>query len=338
MAAVSGTSTRYSLVGFREDLEDTIWELFPEDTWLLSNLEQVGATSSNHEWQSDSLAAAAANRQIEGDEASFATLAPTVRLNNFQQISRKTLVISGTALASTAAGNANTIGRNAEKLMIELKRDMELALVGNQASSDGGTGTARSSAGMESWIAGPTQDPGVAGGANVIRATTTANAATTPGFAGGTVPAPTDGTTTGALTSQALISALEGAWADGGDPTIIICGSKQKGVIDGFTSVATRFVDVDRGAQASVIGAINVYVSDFGRHSVVLHRYVRTSVVLCIDPSYWAVSFLRRPFMGPLADTGDARKRLMLAEYGLVARAPGTATLSGSSAKVVACA
>lgn len=335
MAAVSGTSTRYSLVGFREDLEDTIWELFPEDTWLLSNLEQVPATSSNHEWQSDALAAAAANRQIEGDDASFATLVPTVRLSNFQQISRKTLIISGTALASTSAGNANSVGRQAEKLMMELKRDMELALVGNQASSDGGTGTARSSAGMESWIAGPTSDPGTAG--NVVRATTTANTATTPGYAGGVVAAPTDGTTTGALTKQALDNALEGAWSDGGDPSIILVNSRQKAAIDGFTSVATRFVDVDRGAQASVIGAINVYVSDFGRHSVVLHRYMRQSVVLAIDPKFWAVSFLRRPFMGPLADTGDARKRLLLAEFGLVARAPGTAALAGSSAKVVAC-
>jgi uncharacterized protein DUF5309 len=335
MAAVSGTSTRYSLVGFREDLEDTIWELFPEDTWLLSNLEQVGATSSNHEWQSDSLAAAAANRQIEGDDAAFATLVATVRLNNFQQISRKTLIISGTALASTAAGNANSIGRQAEKLMLELKRDMELALVGNQASSDGGTGTARSSAGMESWIAGPTQDPGTAG--NVVRATTTANTATTPGFSGGTVVSPTDGATTGALTSQVLNNALEGAWVDGGDPSIILVNSRQKAAIDNFTSVATRFVDVDRGTQASVIGAINVYVSDFGRHSVVLHRYMRQSVVLAIDPKFWAVSFLRRPFLGPLADTGDARKRIMLTEYGLVARAPGTSTLAGSSAKVVAC-
>lgn len=339
MAAVSGTSTRFSAVGMREDLEDTIWELFPEDTWALTNLEQVSATSTLHEWQSDNLAGATANRQIEGDDASYATLAATVRLNNYQQISRKTFIVSGSLEASNSAGRRSEISRAGMKLMIELKRDMEQALVGNQASSVGGVGTGRSSAGMESWIAGPTENAGVAGGANAIRATTTANTTTTPGWAANAVPAPTDGTTTGALSKAALDSALEGAWADGGNPRIILCGSTNKAAIDNFTSVATRFVDVDREGTASIIGSVSVYVSDFGRHTVVLHRYVRGSVVLCLDPEYWAVSFYRRPFMEPLAKTGDAEKRQILAEFGLVARAPGTQIapiIGGASSKVIA--
>ena len=63
---------------------------------------------------------------------------------------------------------------------------------------------------------------------------------------------------------------------------------------------------------------------------VVLSRYMRTSVALCLDSSYWAVSFLRRPFVETLAKTGDAHKRQMLAEYGLVCRN------QFASAKVVA--
>lgn len=337
MAAVSGTSSRFSAVGAREDLEDTIWELFPEDTWLLSNLAQVSAESTLHEWQTDQLAAAAANRQIEGDDASYTTLVATARINNYQQISRKTFIVSGSLEASNLAGRRSEIGRSGMKLMRELKRDMELALVGNQASSAGGTGTARSSAGMESWIAGPTGDPSVVG--NVVRATTTANTATSPGWAAGVVTAPTDGTTTGALTSTALNNALAGAWTDGGNPRVILVGATQKAAIDNFTSIATRFVDVDKADQASIVGAANLYVSDFGRHQVILHRYMRSSVVLAIDPEYWAISFFRRPFMEPLAKTGDAEKRQMLAEFGLVARAPGLAdgSVGGASAKVVAC-
>lgn len=49
MAAVTGTSTRFSQVGYREDLEDTIWDLFPEDTWALSNFEKTSATATFHE-------------------------------------------------------------------------------------------------------------------------------------------------------------------------------------------------------------------------------------------------------------------------------------------------
>lgn len=213
--------------------------------------------------------------------------------------------------------------------MKELKRDMEKAIVGNQSSSGGGATTARSSAGMESWIQGPTADPGTAG--NAVRATTTANLATTIGFASNIVTAPTDGSTTGALTKTALDSALQGAWEDGGNPRIILVGASQKAKIDEFTSIATRFVDVDRSSQAVITGAANVYVSDFGRHTVMLHRYMRSSVVLCIDPDYWAVAFVRKPFVETLAKTGDAEKRQMLADFTLVARN------QAANAKVVAC-
>ena len=90
--------------------------------------------------------------------------------------------------------------------------------------------------------------------------------------------------------------------------------------MDGFTSVATRFVDVDRSTEASIVGAANLYVSDFGRHQVILNRYGRDSVALCIDPSFWAVRYLRNPFKRELARTGDATKFQILAEYALVAR------------------
>ena len=101
--------------------------------------------------------------------------------------------------------------------------------------------------------------------------------------------------------------------------------------LDTFTGVATRFVDVDRAGQASIIGAANVYVSDFGRHQVILNRYGRDSVVLCLDPSYWAVRYLRKPLKRELAKTGDATKYQILTEWALVARN------YKANAKVVAC-
>ena len=162
-------------------------------------------------------------------------------------------------------------------------------------------------------------------------ATVNAGATTAPVTSGTPGAAPTDGSATGDLLESSLKLALEGAWQTGGDPNTILVSPTQKKVIDGFTGVATRFVDVNRGDEASIVGAANFYVSSFGNHRVVMHRYMRTSVVLCIDPQYWAVSFLRRPFSEQLAKTGDATKHSILAEYGLVARNPS------ASSKVVAC-
>lgn len=326
MAQVSGTTWTDATATFsydsniREDLEDTIWLLDPMDTWALTNLPKVDASSVYHEWLSDNLAGATANRQVEGDDTSFSTAAPAERLGNYQQISRKEFIVSGTLEVVNKAGRRSELQRLGVKLMKELKRDMEQALVGNQASSAGGSQTARSTAGMESWIEGPTAST-INTVQNVIAGTTSAASATTSGFASGLVPSPTDGATTGAFTETHLKLALQGAWEDGGDPRVVLAPAKQKAAIDSFAGIATRQVDVMKTAQASIIGAANVYVSSFGSpHMIVLSRYVRSSVVLCIDPDYWAVSFLRRPFTETLAKTGDAHKRQILAEYGLVCR------------------
>ena len=320
MAVVSGTNVTYGGIGIREDLEDTIWDLFPEDTYALTTLNKVSAQQTFHEWQADTLGAAAANRQLEGDDATFASAAQPTRYGNYTQISRKTFIISETFEAVNKAGRSSEVARVSMKAMRELKRDIELALVGNQAASAGGATTVRSCAGMESWIPGPTTTAGGTG-SNAVRPTTVTTGTTTAITSGGP-DAPTDPATTAALVEDALKTALEGSWDDGGDVDVVLSRPVQKKLIDQFTGVATRFVDVARGAQASITGAADMYVSDFGTHKIVLHRYMRTSVVLCLDTSMWAVAFLRRPFTEQLAKTGDATKHQLLAEFTLVARNP----------------
>lgn len=320
MAIVTNTLQTYGAVGVREDLEDTIWDLFADETWALKNLDKTKASGTYHEWQLDSLAAAAANNSVEGDDASFSAVGQPVRVGNYTSIARKTFVISGTVEEVAKAGRKREAARQMMKQMRELKNDMEYMIVRNQGSSAGGAATARAMAGMESWIA-----------TNETLATTTSSA-TTPGFSSGTVAAPTDGTTTGAFTEASLKSALSSAWTQGGQITTILTGTTQKNAIDAFPGIATRFVDTGRTEQASIVGAASVYVSGYGTHRVVLHRHVRSSVVLCVDPEYWAIAQLRAPFHTKLAQTGDAEKHMLLAEFTLVSRN------EKASAKVVACA
>lgn len=323
MAQVTTTTDTYRVGtagGLREDLEDKIWDLFADETYCLSNFDRVKASGTYHEWLLDSLVAATTNRQIEGDDASFTAITAPTRAGNYCQISRKTFLVSGTLESVSKAGRAKEAARQTMKQMRELKNEMEYAIVRNQASSAGGSATGRSMASMESWLAD-----------NEILATTTSSA-TTPGFASGVVAAPTDGSTTGALTEAALKNALEAAWTDGGDARVILVNVSQKAVIDGITGVAQRQVDVGRKQSASIIATANVYVSSYGIHTVVLHRHVRGSVVLCIDPDYWSLAFLRNPFMEELAKTGDGKKYQMLTEFTLVSRN------EKASAKVVSCA
>ena len=323
MAQLTGTSDTHRVGtagGLREDLEDVIWDLFAEDTYCLTNFEKTKAQATYHEWLTDALSGATANRMIEGDDFAYTTIVSPTRVGNYVQTSKKTFLISSILEEVSKAGRKSQIARDAMKQMRELKNDVELALVGNQASSAGGSATARSSAGMESWISG-----------NIVKATTTSSSST-GGFSAGVVTAPVDGTTTGAMTEASFKSALQAAWADGGDARVILCDSTQKSVIDGFAGIATRFVDVQRTAKASIIGSADVYVSAYGRHTLVLHRHVRSQTVMAIDPEYWGVAFIRRPFMETLAKTGDAEKRAILTDFCLVSRN------QNASAKVVSAA
>lgn len=324
MAIPNGTTETYDMSNsIREDLEDVIWDLAPMDTWCLSNLDKVTAEGTKHEWLLDSLEAATLNAQLDGDDAVLATINQPSRYINYCQIARKNFAVSGTLGAVTLAGRKSEMARQGVKKMKELKRDIEKALVGNQGSCVGSQTVARLSAGMEAMIASTDN------GGNGQRATTT-NAGSTASFSAG-FTTPTDGGSFGGLTQTAFDRALLDAWTDGGDPRIILVGPTYKAAIDAFTSQATRTVDVGKSDDIPILTSAGVYVSDYGMHTLVLHRYVRNSnpaTVLAIDPDFWATAWLRRPFMEPLAKTGDAEKKQILAEFCLVGRNPN------SSAKV----
>jgi len=316
MAQVAGTTDSYRVGtagGNREDLEDVIWELDPFDTYCLTNFDRVKANATFHEHEIDTLVAPTTNRQLEGDDASYVTVASPTRVGNYCQISRKAFLISGTQEVVSKAGRKSEIKRQLKKQMRELKNEMEYAIVRNQASSAGGSATARSMGSIESWI--PTTD----NSGNGILATTTASASTAA-FGSNVVAAPTDGTTTGALTEQRFKDALELAWIDGGRTSTILVSSARKEDISAFAGIATNTMNVSGKTKPVLHGDVDVYVSAYGTHNITLHRHVRTSVVLCLDPEYWAVAMLRAPFMEQLAKTGDGEKRQLLTEYTLVSR------------------
>lgn len=307
------TQSTYDLIGIAEDVEDAIFTISPKETPFLSMAKRKKASNTLHQWQTDALAAAAANRQVEGDDASFTTATPTTMLSNYTQISRKTVIVSRTADTVKKYGRAKELARLVTKYGAELKRDIEFALVQNQASSAGGGATARSSAGLESMIAGN----------RIVASGNTTG--TTPGYSGGVWSAPTDGTATVTLTEALLISALDAAWTDGGDPSIIMVNSGVKNDIAGFggaSKFAGTYVPNQGKSQSMVIGGVDLYISDFGEHKIMLNRHVRTRTLFAIDPEYVSVAFLDGIKMEDLAKTGDAEKKMLITEFCLVGDNP----------------
>lgn len=305
MAVPTNTVLTSGAIGNRDDLVNAIYQISPEQTPFLSMAQRVSATAINHEWQTDSLETAASNLQLEGDDATANTHNPTTRLNNYQQISRKTISVSRTQRAIDSAGRADEFAYQLSQKGKELKLDMEFALVRNQASSAGGAGTARATAGLESWLATNKTSVGTGG------------AATTPGFSNGTVAAPTDDTVAGALTKAALDDVIQKCWTQGGNPTEIMCGPANRTAISSFTGISQLQTPASASSAVTMIGAVDFYKSNFGTLRVVPSRVQRDQTVLILDMDYLAVSFIDNMIIEPLAKTGDSDRSMIVSEYGL---------------------
>ena len=304
MAQVTGTYSVYDAKGLREDLSDIIYSIAPTETPFMSGIGKEKATAVLHEWQTDSLASAsAANAQVEGDEISFAAPTATTRVNNRTQISRKSVIVSGTLESVTKAGRNNELAYQISKASKELKRDMESSLTANNSPVVGDDSTARELAGLAGWIQA-NNDAG-AGGANGQ-----VSSADVPGTAR------TDGTQR-AFTESQLKAVIKKCWDEGGDPSMIMLGSFNKQVLSGFTGGSTRF---DPAENKRLVAAVDVYESDFGAMTVVPNRFQRARDVFVLQPDMFATAFLRDFQLMDLAKTGDATKQALLAEYTLVSR------------------
>lgn len=298
MAIVTNTFLTFSAIGNREDLADVIYNISPVDTPFMGRIGKGKASAVLHEWQTDALAAAAANAQLEGDDhTSFAAVVPTVRIGNRCQISSKDVIVSGTQDAVNKAGRKREMVYQMLLRSRELKRDMEFILTNNQAPVTGNSTTARQLRPLCSWYA--TNDNRGASGAD-----------------GTSTTAATDGTQR-ALTEDLLKTVLQATWTAGGEPDLLMPGAFNKTVISGFTGNQTKMQDT---SDKKLVAAIDVYVSDFGTHRVVANRFSRSRDLHVLDTEYWAVAYLRPIATVDLAKTGDADKGLIQTEFTLESR------------------
>ena len=290
----------YDAIGQREDLTDVIYDISPTETPFMSSIGKTKATAVYHEWQTDSLAAATTNNAaVEGADASDATLSPTVRLGNYTQILQKTIKVSGTLDTVNKAGRKSEKAYQLAKASNELKRDLETILLANQGRSAGTTNsTARKMGSLLSWI----------------KTNTDANTTGDPTTIG--VSTRTDGTAR-TFTEALLKTVVAEVFASGGTPKILMVGATGKQKVSSFTGLSAYRYNVNGGtggSQATIVGAADVYLSDFGSMSVIPNRFMRTRDALILDPEYAAIAYLR-PFMtNELAKAGDADKTQILVE------------------------
>lgn len=299
----ASTTDTYDQVGIREDLSNIIYNVDPSETPFISMAPKTKATSVKHEWQTDTLGAATDNKALQGADASFAAASPTVRLDNYTQISQRTAAIAGTTEATIRAGRDREMNYQMLKRGKELKLDMEHACIGlNNAKVAPAVSTAGELAGVTSWIT--TNTSFASGGADPT---------------GDGTDARTNGTTPRAFTEALLETVVDGIFTNSGEfADTILLNATNKRAMNGFTGRASS---TDHNVAAgSIISAADVYKSDYGDLKIVPSRHIRGRDALVYNKSKWAIAFLRNMNSKEIAATGDAEKRQVLVEYTLEAR------------------
>mgnify|MGYP006140391919 CR=1 FL=1 len=280
------TYKTYDTVGIREDLQNAIYDISPTTTPFMSTVGRSTAKNTLHEWQTDSLADVNLdNAQVEGADAVAPTLTPTTRVGNYTQISDKVVQVSTTDDKVDKAGRSTETAYQLSKASAEIKRDMESILLSDQAKDPGNNTTARKLGGLATWLT-----------TNVVD---------------------TDGA---APTEANLQEAVLKAYTAGGEPTVLLVSPANKQVVSTFPGIAEQRFQAPSTGQTKIIGAADMYMSDFGQLSVVPDRFLSNDISYVLDPSMASVAYLR-PFKSTkLAKMGDSEKTMMNVEYTLVVK------------------
>ena len=96
-----------------------------------------------YQYQTDTIAAAASNAQLEGFTASAGTAIPTTMISGNTQVLAKIFEVSESAQAVSAHGRASETAYQLSKALREIKRDAEYAMVGASNAASPAMPTAR---------------------------------------------------------------------------------------------------------------------------------------------------------------------------------------------------
>ncbi len=333
MSQTAQTMDRYDVDNnAREDFANVIYNISPTEVPFQSNASRGSASNTLKEWSVDSLVAAANNAAVDGDEFSGDALDKAERIGNYCQISRKDIVVSRRANIVKKAGRKSEIAYQIAKKSKELKRDVEYAALSRKAAVVGNSTTAMECAGVPAWIRTNLQR-GTSG-----TAPTLSGAGGIEGYPNGIGTPPTDANmATRAADESEILDLVRQCYDQGGNPDTLMMNTRLK---QGFSNylfsssasrVATQYQDQGKSPRSgvSVVGAVDVYVTDFGVLDIVPNRFAPAysvvtdttgsddigAEIFVLDMDMWEIAYLDTYKTETIAKIGDHERRMLLVDW-----------------------
>ena len=319
MPKVASAFTTYDAKANREDLSNSIYNIDPFDTPVMSMSRRRNAKNRTFDWQTEFLPTVDPNNaQIEGFELVRMAATPTVRLTNVTQISKRDATVTGSQEASDAAGKGSEMGHQMAMSSKALKSDMESIMSGRQPRDDGADATARKTEAIAHWLGRAVNKGGAPATTDLLGGATVgvfAGLPTTATMAFAAVA----GASQVAITEQMLGDAMQKAYTNGGKPDNWVVPPGIKRTISTFEGRASSQVLV---GKTEVVATVDVIATDFGRVKVMPSLWIPSDIALLLDASYVALAFFRNFRQFQIAKIGDAETRLILSEWGVEMKNP----------------
>ena len=301
-AAPANTYLEPAAIGVKEDLRDLIFQIDPDETPLASAIPSVGAKQILTEFVVQELGVAADNAQPEGFTASMQAVTKPIRLNNICQIMTRTVGVSNTLRAVDMVGGEDEYDRQLILRGMEVKRDLELAITSPLVRT---ITDPRHMSGLPCYLINGSRGAG----AGVMPVGDGSNA--------GTAGTPRD------LTLAMMDSAMQQCWQAGGKPSLGIMSGNVKAYFatlsqggTGNAVVAQNIQNVTSREEVTIMGAVDVYRTNFGTIQLAPDRFCPAHQILLVSTDYCELAPLPGRDMIELefAKTGDNSQGAVLFE------------------------
>ncbi|MGL5965379.1 MAG: SU10 major capsid protein [Fusobacteriaceae bacterium] len=293
----------YDLQGKKLSFADWISNLSPTETPFASMIGKEAISQTKFEWQTDVIPTVSpSNAQIEGSLPGFQEVHGTTVLHNTTQIFRRAVSVSDTANVVAYYGRGKEIGYQMEKAGLELKRDIEVTLLGEGKSKPASTADAPTTSGfVDLCLAKGTPDAD--SGVNLHFATGKANE----------------------LPEAKLFEMTENLYMANSKANVIMFHPKWASQFTSLIEVAAPVAGVAEnrmkmfGSMDDTYNAeVDTIIDPLGqKFALVPNRHMPEKFVYFFNPADWTQMILRAPKKIQLAKMGSSEEWMVETELGL---------------------
>lgn len=313
----------YDLKGNKLSFAEWISNLSPTETPFTSMTGKESINQTKFQWQTDVVPAAKDdNAVLEGSAPAFDDPMSTKVITNNTQIFRRSVSVSDTANVVAYYGRGKEVGYQMEKAGMELKRDIEVALL-----TQDGAGTESDRVTANGTAAAGSTAPKTAGFVGLVAKKDAADPDT------GAIVHKQEGDAaalSGSFCEATLFDMTYQMYLANSKANTIMFHPKHAGVFSGLLSLSgvgasagVNRMKMFKGMADTYNTEVDTLIDPLGqKFALVPNRFMPVDKIYFFNPSDWTQMVLRAPKRIQLAKVGSSEEWVVEAELGLRHRNP----------------